>query len=286
MRDAALYCKVNSLDVKKPPNSLLPRPSPWMVALSFSSQPAKHAKPLLPMKILLISDIHGNYPALRAINNETKHLRCEHILNCGDSLVYAPFPNETLDWLRSHKAFTIRGNTDDRVIKLLKGKQFKKPSKPEKRIMYTSTVAALSPKNKTFLLGLKKKKILRLAQTFVGLFHGSPADHEEFLYADTPEKRLKELAKETTCNVVITGHSHSPYHRQVDGVHFINPGSVGRMFDGSPDASYAILELKQGALSVSHHRCSYNVETVVKALHNHHLPAIYGEMFRTGTKLN
>lgn len=240
--------------------------------------------PYSTMKILLISDIHGNYPALEAVSREVQPLACEHILNCGDTLVYAPFPNETLDWVRRHQAFTIRGNTDDRIIKLLKGKSFKKPSKPEKRVMYTSTAAILSPENAAYLIELKKKKILRLGQTFIGLFHGSPTDHEEFLDACTPDKRFQELAKETTCEVVITGHSHSPYHKYVAGVHFINPGSVGRMCDGRPEASYAILELDHGKITVSHHRCPYDVEAVVRALHEHRLPAIYADMFRTASK--
>jgi len=238
------------------------------------------------MKILLISDIHGNYPALEAVSRQVQPLGCEQILNCGDTTVYAPFPNETIDWLRQHQAFSIRGNTDDKVIKLLKGKTFKKPAKPEKRVMYTSTATVLTQKNIAFLLDLKKKKILRLGQTFVGLFHGSPADHDEFLCLETKEARFRELAKDTVCQVVITGHSHSPYHRYVGGVHFINPGSVGRMSDGSPDASYAILELSQGAVNVTHHRCPYDVEAVIKALQQHQLPAIYGEMFRTGCKAN
>lgn len=236
------------------------------------------------MKILLISDIHGNYPALEAVSRHVQPLGCEQILNCGDTTVYAPFPNETLDWLRQHQAFSIRGNTDDKVIRLLKGKTFKKPAKPEKRVMYTSTAAVLTPENIAFLLDLKKKKILRLGQTFVGLFHGSPADHDEFLCPETKEARFRELAKDTVCQVVITGHSHSPYHRYVGGVHFINPGSVGRMSDGCPDASYAILELNQGTVTVTHHRCPYDVEAVVGALQQHQLPAIYGEMFRTGCK--
>lgn len=236
------------------------------------------------MRILLISDIHGNYPALEAVSRAVAPLRCDHVLNSGDCLVYAPFANQTLDWLRQSGAFSIRGNTDDRVIRLIKGKTMKKPSKPEKRIMYTSTAAALSKENVAYLMELKKKKLLRLGHTFIGLFHGSPIDHEEFLDADTPDKRFRELAKATACEVVVTGHSHSPYHRLVDGVHFINPGSVGRMFDGCPDASYAILELRRGTVTVSHHRCAYDVEAVVSALASHQLPDIYAEMFRTGSK--
>ncbi len=238
------------------------------------------------MKILLISDIHGNYPALEAIDRQVESLGCDHILNCGDSTVYAPFPNEVIDWLRRRKAFSIRGNTDDKVIKLLKGKDFKKPSKADKRIMYTSTAAALTPENAAFLLELKKKKLLRLGKTSIGIFHGSPADHDEQLFADTPEKRFRELATETACEVVITGHSHSPYHHYVKGVHFINPGSAGRMFDGNPEAAYALLQLEKGEITVTHHRCAYDIEAVISELKRLQLPAIYLEMFRNGTKKN
>ena len=238
------------------------------------------------MRILLISDIHGNYPALVAIDEQTRDLGCDHILNCGDLTVYAPFPNEVINWCRQNNVFSIRGNTDDKVIKLLKGKDFKKPAKADKRIMYTSTAAALTPENAAYLLELKKKKLLRLGKTFLGLFHGSPADHDEQLFAYTPEKRFRELAGLSPCEVVITGHSHSPYHKYVKGVHFINPGSAGRMFDGNPEASYALLELVKGKISVSHHRCAYDVDAVTEAIRRYQLPAIYAEMFRTGTKSN
>lgn len=239
-----------------------------------------------PMKILLISDIHGNYPALEAVSAAVAHLDCEYVLNCGDNLVYAPFPNQTLDWLRQNRVISIRGNTDDRIIKILKGKNFKKPAKAEKRIMYTSTAKLLSADNRVYMLELKKKKLLRLGHCFIGLYHGSPVDHEEFLFADTPVKRFKELAKETSCEIILTGHSHSPYHHYVGGVHFINPGSVGRMFDGRPEASYAVLHIKKGKIEVHHYRCPYDIEAVVKEIKANNLPPIYAEMFRAGKKLN
>ena len=238
------------------------------------------------MKILLISDIHGNYPALQAVGEQNSVCDCDLVLNSGDTTVYAPFPNETIDWLRKRKAITIRGNTDDKVIKLLQGKQFKKPARPEKRIMYTSTADQLSKKSVRYLLALKKKKTIRLGKQTIGLFHGSPADHDEFLFANSPVERFRELAGTTSCSIVITGHSHSPYHREIEGVHFINPGSVGRMFDGRPEASYALLQLTDTTIRVEHYRCGYDVEAVIRELQRQGLPEIYEVMFRSASKLN
>ncbi len=238
------------------------------------------------MKLLLISDIHGNYPALQAVAAELDADGCDQILNTGDSTVYAPFANQTLDWLRKHNAVSILGNTDIKIKKLLKGKEFKKPSKPEKRIMYTSTAETLNPDGKRYLLQLKKKKFLSLSGYGIGLFHGSPDKPDEFLFESTSDDRFLELAEQTDCDIIITGHSHTPYHKKIGGVHFINPGSTGRMFDGNPRASCAVLILKKNRVIVRHHRCTYAVEDVVRELARQQLPAIYAEMYRTGRKLN
>jgi diadenosine tetraphosphatase ApaH/serine/threonine PP2A family protein phosphatase len=69
-------------------------------------------------------------------------------------------------------------------------------------------------------------------------------------------------------------------------VHFINPGSVGRMFDGDPRASFAILKLGSGKIAVEHFRIPYAVEKVVRGLKKQKLPNIYGKMYRIGKKLN
>lgn len=238
------------------------------------------------MKLLLISDIHGNYPALAALADAYDPGTYDLICNCGDSTVYAPFANETIDWLQKNRVVSIRGNTDDKVIRLLKGKTFKKPGKPEKRIMYTSTAETLSSKNRTYLLALKKKRKLNLGKITLGMFHGSPADHDEFLFSSTPEKRFAELAEGSNCDIIVTGHSHSPFHKEIAGVHFINPGSVGRMFDGNPELSFAELKLENNKPLVTHHRLAYDIDWVVRSIREQNLPAIYGRMYRLGKKLN
>jgi hypothetical protein len=77
-----------------------------------------------------------------------------------------------------------------------------------------------------------------------------------------------------------------PYYRIVDGIHFINPGSVGRMFDGDFRTSFAILKIFSEKIAVEHFRIPYAVEAVIADLKNQKLPGIYAKMFRVGKKLN
>lgn len=245
-------------------------------------------------RLLLLADLHGNFPALEAIDRAVDCASFDHIVNCGDSLVYAPFPNETLRWLQQHHVLSIRGNTDNKVVEILCGKIPKKPKKEEKRIMYTSTAASLDEQSRRQLLATPETALLPLAapgneddeDLTLGIYHGSPADPEEFLFADTPDSRFAELAKKVPCRLVVTGHSHSPYHKIVGGVHFINPGSAGRMFDGDPRASCAIVDIAGGDIAVHHLRIDYDIERVAGELARQHLPEIYSTMFRQGRKLN
>ncbi|MBE0583097.1 MAG: metallophosphoesterase family protein, partial [Desulfofustis sp.] len=102
------------------------------------------------MHILLVSDIHGNYPALKAVADYFD-ASFDLVINGGDATVYGPFPNETIDWLRHHQARSILGNTDRLVVGLLRGQTFAKPAKPDKRIMYGWTAAELSATNRAWL---------------------------------------------------------------------------------------------------------------------------------------
>jgi predicted phosphodiesterase len=245
------------------------------------------------MNILLLSDIHGNFPALVAIESFFFGQTFDLILNGGDSVVYAPFPVETLHWLERHQVLSILGNTDKKVIRLLQGKELRKPKNEEKRVMYTSTADQLDKRGKRYLQSLPLSRDVRLPQTAgslpvqtIGLHHGSPAQPHEFLFDDTPDERFEELAAICDSQIIVTGHSHSPYHKQIAGIHFINPGSAGRMFDGDPRVSCAVLRITGNGIVVEHFRIAYDIETVALALADRGLPEIYIRMYREGRKLN
>ncbi|MCK5069610.1 MAG: metallophosphoesterase family protein [Desulfocapsa sp.] len=238
------------------------------------------------MKILLLSDIHANYPALKAIINYFSEEHFDAIYNCGDSLVYGPFPNETLRWLKENNVHSIVGNTDRKVIKLIKGKTFKKPSKEEKRIMYDWTANQLTSSSKAYLLTLKKSKQIHLADRTIGIFHGSPEHPNEFLFPDTSTKRFEELAAFCQNDIILFGHSHTAFHKKVKNTHFINPGSVGRMFDSNPEASCSILTIDKAHINIKFHRVPWQISKTIEALKYHKLPAIYQSMYTLGRKLN
>lgn len=238
-------------------------------------------------KLLLLGDIHANYAALEAIDQYIRADRFDLIINTGDFTVYSTFPNETIQWFRERgKTVCILGNTDRRILRILTGKKLKKPKKQEKRVMYFWTSEILRPENITYLKSLPEQTSLSVGPIHIGIFHGTHDDPDEELFPDAPESRFQKLAHNSPYQIHIMGHSHVPYHKIVDGIHFINPGSVGRMFDGDPRASFAILKVSSGRIAVKHFRIPYPVEAVVNDLKNHKLPDIYGKMFRAGKKLN
>ena len=120
----------------------------------------------------------------------------------------------------------------------------------------------------------------------LGMYHGSPEDRDETLFSNTPDERFIELSRKCSQDVIITGHSHSPYAKKIQGLHFINPGSSGRMFDGNPAASYAILNLKRNSAAVALYRCPFDINLITLELERQGLPNIYKTMFEQGRKLN
>jgi predicted phosphodiesterase len=144
-------------------------------------------------KILVLGDIHANYPALQAIQNYVRQYRFDWIINTGDFTVYSTFPNETIQWFRKRKkSVSILGGTDRRVLKILKGKKLKRPKKEEKRVMYYWTSENLRSENVKYLQSLPRQTDFTIGNVRIGLFHGTFDNEDETLFASAPESRFRE----------------------------------------------------------------------------------------------
>jgi len=212
------------------------------------------------MKVALIGDIHANLPALEAALTHIERLGIKKIWNVGDFVGYGPFPDKVVQMLRKDdRILSILGNYDSKALKFKKKRdKWRKSKHPDKYLAFEWAYENLSKKNRKYLRFLSKEMRMKVRGHRILLTHGSPASDEEHLYPDTPEERLRELAKMVKADIIIVGHSHQPFVRQVDDVWFINTGSVGR-----PD-----------------------VERTVAAIQEHKLPEAFAQMFIQGRNLD
>ena len=240
------------------------------------------------MKVALIGDVHANLPALEAVLAHAHEQGVEAIWNVGDFVGYGAFPDEVVRLLRKKDVLSIVGNYDLKVLQFKQKKEkWRKKKRPEKYLAFQWAYENLSKKSRKYLRFLSREIRMKVKGRRILLTHGSPASNEEPLTPDTSEKRLRKLAQMAKADVIICGHSHRPFAREVDGVWFINTGSVGRPDDDDPRACYAILQIepRPANLQVRHYRVEYDVERAAATIRERKLPEVFAQMTLQGRNL-
>lgn len=238
------------------------------------------------MRIAIFSDIHGNLPALDAVMADiTLQARIDRVYCLGDLVGYAPFPNEVISRIRDASIPTVMGNYDD-------GTGYDRDDcgcayrEPEDRARgdqsFAWTKAHVTAENNAFLRTLLPEIRFSLGHTRILLVHGSPRRINEYLYEDRPLGSFQRLAKTANADAIIFGHTHIPYTKLVDGVQFINVGSVGKPKDSDPRACYALLETTGDGINVRYRRVPYDVARVAAAIRQSGLPSAFAAMLETG----
>jgi putative phosphoesterase len=212
-------------------------------------------------RVALISDIHGNLDALKAVVEDARKSGMKVFLNAGDAVGFGIYPNEVVEALQSTTFLNVIGNVD---LEILEGLGPSKPSGTNYAKDKELAIKELSPTNVAYLQTLPKELRFEIAGRNVLVVHGSPESVEEHIYPDSPEERLKEIAAKASADIIVTGHTHMRMNRNADGVVFVNPGSVGRPVGGDPKAEYAVLTLNP--LKVEFRKVSYGVESLAEEM--------------------
>ena len=238
------------------------------------------------MKVALIADVHANLPALEAVLANVRQRGIETVWHAGDFVGYGAFPEQVTAILREAAAHSILGNYDRKVLRFPEKKaKWRKKKAPAKFRAFQWAHDNLSRRSRRYLRSLPEEVRLDVAGWRVLITHGSPASPKEHLTAETPTARLTELAQAADADVIVCAHSHQPFCRQVAGVWFINPGSVGRPEGGDPRACYAVLEIAPGRLAAEHHRVEYDAQRAAAAIRRHGLPETFAQMVLQGKNL-
>ena len=247
------------------------------------------------MRYALISDVHANLPALRAVLDDIDRRQVATTYHLGDLVGYAPWPNETVALLREHGIPGIAGNYDSTVGTDYKhcGCKYEDPRQEElSHVSYGWTRKHVSPTTKEFLAGLPFRIDLKplgghIARPTVILVHGTPTLNTLYWTEDRPDSfclQMATIAGAKAGDVLAFGHTHKPWHRQVEGIHFINTGSVGRPKDGDWRAGYVLLDVDEAGVKVEFARVEYDLEATMQGIRGSELPDEFAEYLKTGGK--
>jgi putative phosphoesterase len=237
------------------------------------------------MRIAVFGDIHGNIDALSAAYNEAARREADALYHLGDLGGYAPFVNEVVDFLAAHGIEGVQGNYDDAVANNREhcGCKYEDPVQAEMAEMsFAWTKGHATQGSRDYMQALPPERTILAEGKRVKLFHAAPHKNNLYWYEDRPEKFFREMAGKADADVLVYGHTHKPYRKDLDGKIFINAGSVGKPKDGDPRACFTVLEITPGAVSADFIRVPYDVERVAAAIVSSGLPPTLAERLRKG----
>jgi len=225
------------------------------------------------LKLGLIADIHGNAVALDAIISELPS-DLDHLVCLGDTVQGGTQPAEVMRRLRDLGCPVIMGNTDAWLLSGL-AEDPAEPVNPEQRRVGEWTLSQLGSSDIEYMRGFVPTLELSIAADRTALcFHGTPRSFDELIFPETPQEEVLELLGTSEPVVLAGGHTHVQQIRCVGHGLFVNPGSVGVVYDRHQQgeepvfdlwAEYAVVELAGGHVSVDFRRLPYALGDVVEA---------------------
>ena len=241
------------------------------------------------MRVLIITDIHGNLPALQAVLADAGEVDAVWCL--GDVVGYGPYPNECVQLVRAQPNLVcLLGNHDAASVGMLDVDSFN----PEARQSVHWTQSVLSTENQVYL---RQRPLTQVVEN-VTLVHGSPR-HPIYEYLlDT--RAATENFEHFENDYCFVGHTHLPVmftmHNgdymarftvpDVDQVSelkpraIINPGSVGQPRDRDPRSAYAIYDTE--AHTWHSHRVTYDITATQRMMQEHQLPQRHIDRLESG----
>ncbi|HEX7707785.1 MAG TPA: metallophosphoesterase family protein [Thermoanaerobaculia bacterium] len=246
------------------------------------------------MRALVVSDLHSNAEALRAVLKRVNRKKFDTVICLGDFVGYGAQPNHILDTMRKFhgRKVYIRGNHDRVASGLDDGSAFNHAAKTA--ALWTRD--HLSAPNRRFLRDLPMGPLIHRG---VMLCHGSPYDEDEYVFNLHHAAQVLALFDSP---FILFGHTHLPsvFSIDSDGVvqgfavrdsamiklpagfrYLINPGSVGQPRDRNPDSSFIIIDTDKR--TVQFFRVPYDVASTQQSILKAGLPTVLASRLANGT---
>jgi len=215
------------------------------------------------MKIAVISDIHGNLPALEAVLEDCDQRDLRKIICLGDVVGYGASPNECCDLIRSKCEVCIMGNHDSALVGATPMQFFNAYA----RSAIEWSQAVVDEQNKQWLTALQ------LMHTIADILfvHATPKDPGAWNYIHNPDEAAVHFAVMSPGRTAFIGHSHIPAHFVgPENRRIINIGSVGQPRDRNPLAGYVMYDTDTRNFQWC--RVNYDVQRAAQKIRDAGLP--------------
>ena len=231
-------------------------------------------------RVAVITDIHGNLPALEAVLEAIDGMSVDAVYCGGDLVGYGPHPGEVCGLIEKRRIPTIYGNYDYAIGRDLDDCGCAYRDQHDRELGRRSiewTLGHTDDRSKAFMRELPFDLRFELGDSRVRLVHGSPRKVNEYLFADKPARTFERIAAGADSDVLVFGHTHQPWIHEYGGLLFVNCGSVGKPKDGDPRAAFALLDADRDGVQARIERVEYDAEAAARAVAAAGLPDEYAE---------
>lgn len=218
----------------------------------------------------IISDIHANYPALKAVIDDIQRRGIKKIISLGDVCGYHSMINECIGLLRKNNVINIRGNHDNYMIE---NEPCERSISVNKSLDFQRQV--ITSENFEWL----KKSIPFYKNSLCYMVHGSFSENGMDHYLYTINNDMFAPFKE---KYFFAGHTHVQTLLSLDKNRFFcNPGSVGQPRDGDHRSAYAIIN--KDAIELI--RIEYDIDMIAEHMKKNGFESYFYENLYSGTNL-
>lgn len=186
------------------------------------------------MRLVVLSDIHGNDVAFKNCLNYISRVNADHLFFLGDAIGYMPNGTEVIDLLIQHGFRCIMGNHDAMGLGIIEVNE-----KNEKIYNLNEGVSRLSEKQLKVLANFPLSIEERFDGKLFHMVHGSPRKPlTEYVYQDSDLSQFENME----ADVFLVGHTHRPFVRNIGDKVIINVGSIGLPRDIGNLSSLVVIE--------------------------------------------
>ncbi|MFX0074530.1 MAG: metallophosphoesterase family protein [Candidatus Hermodarchaeota archaeon] len=225
------------------------------------------------MNVAVLSDIHGNIHALKAVLSDMKSLNISEVLFLGDLVINGPSPSEVFQEMELLKpSCWIKGNTDDWFAEINDGWS---PTTKQEEKLYELFIYArnrLDTDSIDFLIELPETCTFKAAGISILAVHGSPRSYSEGIGTNINENELNTIISNIDESVLVSGHTHIPFIGKVENKTVFNVGSIGMPIDGDNRASYGIIRVENKSTNCIIRRVAYPVAETLAIAQNQNFP--------------